>query len=411
MSKTQRFAGLKPYNIVVNEAENSAEINMYGEVVSTRPVDWWTGEPSPGNFIAQDEFLKDLDELSGKDNITVHINSVGGDLYAGLSIYNRLKGLAANVTTINDGLAASAGSLIFQAGNTRKMNAGSNLMVHGAAGFLYGYYQVQDLKSAIKQLEAHNKAAINVYAEASGRDAAEIKPLVDRETWLTGADAVSEGFADEVIGDEAKPVDMKLTPDRTTMMINGYPVAARCCGKIPESVPVMTAEEWGEMSTPENSGKPLENSMQSDNPIDINTHQNGGMENMAEIKNMDELRAAYPELLAQAEATAKADGSAAERERIQGIAAIENAIGDKDLVNAAKFGKNPMTAEQLAFAAMKAQAALGANVLNALEADANGSGASEVTPAPAQSEAPEMSDDEKAEAFLVGVAKNMKEGQ
>ena len=409
MSKTQRFEGLKPYNIIVNEAENSAEINMYGEVVSTRPVDWWTGEPIPGNFIAQDEFLKELDELSGKDKITVHINSVGGDLYAGLSIYNRLKGLAAEVITVNDGLAASAGSLIFQAGNTRKMNAGSNLMVHGAAGFLYGYYQVQDLKSAIKQLEAHNKAAINVYAEASGRDAAEIKPLVDRETWLTGADAVTEGFADEVVGDEIQQVDMKLTPDRTTMMVNGYPVAARCCGKIPESIPVMTAEEWGEMYTPETPENPNNNGMQPDEVVDINTHQNGGMENMAEIKNVDELRAAYPDLLSQVETEARASGSTAERGRIQGIEAIESAIGDKNLVNSAKFGENPMTAEQLAFAAMKAQAAIGASVLNDLEADANNSGGADVEATPAQTETPEMSDDEKAEALLLGAVKNMKE--
>lgn len=411
MGNTQKNAALTPYNILINDEDNSAEINMYGEVVRTRPLDWWTGEPIPGNFIAQDEFLRDLEELSGRDNITVHINSVGGDLYAGLAIYNRLKGLAANVTTVNDGLAASAGSLIFQAGNTRKMNAGSNLMVHGAAGFLYGYFQTQDLKSAIKQLEAHNKAAINVYAEASGRDAAEIKPLVDRETWMTGADAVSEGFADEVISNEAQPIDMRLTPDKTTMMVNGYSVAARCFGKIPDSVPVMTAEEWAEMSTPKNSGEPQSNSMQSDNPIDINTHQNGGKENMAEIKNMDELRAAYPDLYSQVENAAQAKGSAAERERIQGIEAIESAIGDKDLVNSAKFGENPMTAEQLAFAAMKKQAAISADMLNSLNADAQNSGGAGVEATPAQTATPEPTEDDKAEALLLEAVKNMKEGQ
>ena len=64
---------LMPYNIVVNEESNSAEINMYGEVVATRPTDWWTGEAIPGNFIAQDEFLRDLEGLAGKDSITVHI--------------------------------------------------------------------------------------------------------------------------------------------------------------------------------------------------------------------------------------------------------------------------------------------------------------------------------------------------
>ena len=411
MNKINGANILKPYNIVVNNEENSAEINMYGEVVSTRPVDWWTGEPIPGNFIMQDEFLKDLDELAGKDNITVHINSVGGDLYVGLAIYNRLKGLAANVVTVNDGLAASAGSLIFMAGNTRKMNAGSNLMIHGAAGFLYGYYQVQDLKSAIKRLNAHNQAGINVYVEATGKDEATIKTLVDRETWMTGAEAVAEGFADEVIGDEAQPVDMKLSPDKATMMVNGYPVAARCIGKIPENIPVMTEDEWIGMSTPTDGEKPVENSMQPAEPIDINTQKNGGTENMAEIKNIDELRAAYPEFIDSVEKTAQANGCNAERERIRGIEAIENAIGDKALVNSAKFGENPMTAEQLAFAAMKAQAGIGANMLNSLEADAEGSGAGEVESTPAEPVEPQETEDEKAEAVLLGAVNKMKEGK
>ena len=86
MPKTKSQAILKPYNIVVDEGDNAARIDMYGEVVATRPVDWWTGEPIPGNFIAQDEFLKDLSALAGKDEITVHINSVGGDMYAGIAI-------------------------------------------------------------------------------------------------------------------------------------------------------------------------------------------------------------------------------------------------------------------------------------------------------------------------------------
>ena len=195
---------MKPYNIVLNEADNSAEINMYGEVVATRPVDWWTGEPIPGDFIAQDEFLRDLDNLSTRDNITVHINSVGGDFYAGLAIYNRLRSLKANVTTINDSLAASAGSIILQAGNTRKVRAASNTMVHGVLGLLYGYYNVQDLKSVIKQFEAGNRALVNAYVEAGGQDPEKVKSLLDKETWLTGQEAVAAGFADEVIEPEVR---------------------------------------------------------------------------------------------------------------------------------------------------------------------------------------------------------------
>ena len=358
---------LIPYNIVVNEEANSAEINMYGEVVATRPVDWWTGEPIPGNFIAQDEFLRDLEELAGKDSITVHINSVGGDMYAGIAIYNRLKGLAAKVTTINDGLAASAGSLIFMAGDTRKVNAGSNLMIHGAAGFLYGYYQVQDLAAIKKQLEAHNKAGVNIYAEATGKDKDTIKNMVDKETWLTGADAVEAGFAHEVIGEDT-PVSMSLTPDKAHIVVNGVSMSVRGLTNIPAGIEVMPAA-------------PVSNAVTT-LPIDNNNQNHTRSEEEMPITNVDELRAAHPELVAQVENAARTEGANNERARIQGIEAIQNAIADNALITDAKFGANPLTAEQLAFKAMQAQAAIGNTMLNNMAADNAASGAANVATAP-----------------------------
>ena len=396
---------LKPYNIVVNEADNSAEINMYGEVVSARPTDWWTGEPIPGNFIAQDEFLRDLEGLAGKDSITVHINSVGGDMYAGIAIYNRLKGLAAKVTTINDGLAASAGSLIFMAGDTRKVNAGSNIMIHGAAGFLYGYYQVQDLADVKKQLEAHNKAGINIYVEATGKDHDTIKAMVARETWLTGQEAVDAGFADEVITSEENPVEMRLSPDKATMMVNGYPVAARFLGTIPETVAVMSAEEWAEMSTPASGSEPHNNSDKPAPQARNNTHQTGGNAQM-EIRNETDLRNAYPDLVAQIENNAQANGAAAERQRIQGIESIANAIGDAEMVRNAKFGEKPMNAQELAFAAMQKQAAIGAQMVGKMAADTANSGVKGVAGTPAGDPA---GDDPNAKADeIVNLYKSMK---
>lgn len=154
---------VKAYNMAVLD-DDTAEINMYGEVVSVLPRDWRTNEPIPG-YIGLDEFLNDLDGIKDKSQITVHINSGGGDLYAGLAIYNRLKNVKGTVTTVNDGLAASAASLIFQAGNVRKMNAGSNLMAHGVAGFLIGYYNIEELKEMVTEFKAHNRAIVNVYAD------------------------------------------------------------------------------------------------------------------------------------------------------------------------------------------------------------------------------------------------------
>lgn len=381
-----------------NVGGNDAEISMYGEVVDTRPVDFWTGQPVSGNFIMLDEFLRDLDELKNKQNITVHINSVGGDLYAGVAIYNRLKSLPANVTTVNDGLAASAGSIIFQAGNTRKVNAGSNIMIHQAMGFLYGYYNSKELKEAIKQLDAGNKAAVNIYAEASGRDIDSIKTLVDKETWLTGQEAVDAGFADELI-ESGLPVSMSLTPDRKSMVINGMVLSTRGMSNIPQRIPVMPAQNTVSPEAAVPGG-------------DIKNHKDGGKTEM-EIKNVDELRAAYPDFAAQIEAAAKESGSAAgiesERARIKGIEEIENAIADKAMINNAKYGEKPLTAEQLAFQAMQAQAAIVATVLTNMAKDTKDSGVESVAASP--NSGTEDTEDPKAEiAAAVSAYKMMKNG-
>lgn len=360
---------IKPYNIVVDEENNSATVNMYGEVVERHPVDWWTGEPVPGNFIAVDDFLRDLEDLRTKDNITVHINSVGGDLYAGISIYNRLKSLSANVTTINDGLAASAGSIIFQAGNTRQVHPGSNIMVHQAMGLLIGYYQTNDLKQVIKQLDAGNKAAVAIYAEASGREPEAMKSMVDKETWLTGQEAVDAGLADEVI-DSSVPISMSLSADRSMMMVNGLAMSTRGMSNIPAGIPVLPAKN---IVSPAATA-PVEDKNKTERSTDM------------EIKNIEELRAAYPDLMAQAETVAREEGRTAgvkeERARIQGIEGIQNAIADKAMIAAAKYGEKPLTAEQLAFQAMQAQAAIGATMVQNMAQDGDESGANGVTATP-----------------------------
>lgn len=129
-----------------------------------------------------------------------------------------------------------------------------------------------------------------------------------------------------------------------------------------------------------------------------------------EIKNIEELRNAFPEFVAQIETAARADGAKAERERIKGIEDIQVAIGDSEMVNAAKYGDAPMTAQEVAFAAMKAQAAIGATMLNKLEGDAKNSGAAAVVATPAVTEEPKaLTDDEQAAALLIGaIPTNMK---
>lgn len=354
---------------------NDAELNLYGEIVSDRPIDWYTGQPTEDAYIVSSELLADLEDLKTKDNITIHLNSVGGDLYAGLAIYNRLKALPANITTINDGLAASAASIIFQAGDTRKVHAGSNIMVHQAAGFLFGYYQLNDLNQVSKQLRAANKTAVNVYAEASGRDTDEIKRMVDAETWLTGDEAVEAGLADELISTD-EDITMGLTEDGNHLVVNGVRLSTRGMHNIPAGLPVMPA-----------------NLIQS-NAADLAADDKNSNErdDQMEIKNLTDLKTAYPELMEQARAEAfdagKAEGAADERARLEGIDTIASTIADKALVHDAMYGDNPLNAEQLALKALQQQAKIGNTMLQNMAADIVDSGVNAVNAVPAQTAEP-----------------------
>lgn len=356
---------VKAYNMAIIN-DDTAEITMYGDVVSKHPVDWWTGEKIDGNFIAVDDFLEDLEVIKDKANITININSGGGELYAGIAIYNRLKALSGNVTTINDGLAASAASIIFQAGNTRKMNAGSNLMIHGVSGFLFDYYNIQDLKSLIKQFEAHNKAALNIYAEKSGRPIDELKPLMDKETWLTGQAAVDAGLADEVI--ENAPVQMSMSADKSRLIINGFSIPTNRFNSIPQGIPVMNS---------------VTQPLQADN---LNTNNDIGGNTEMEIKNVEDLKNAFPEFVQQIENEAKTagitEGVNQEKARLQAIEEIENKIDNKELIFNAKFGEKPMNANELAFEALKAQKEVGAAVLDNIDKDAQAAGTGNVQATP-----------------------------
>ena len=119
---------------VASIGDDEGEITLYGDVVSRQPVDWWTGEPEPGLYIAPESFMEDLAAVKGKSNITIKINSCGGDLYTGIAIHNAIKGLTGHKVVVVEGIAASAASVIACAGDEVQVYPGSMVMIHGVAG-------------------------------------------------------------------------------------------------------------------------------------------------------------------------------------------------------------------------------------------------------------------------------------
>ena len=186
---------------VASIGDDEGEITLYGDVVSRQPVDWWTGEPEPGLYIAPESFMEDLAAVKGKSNITIKINSTGGDLYTGIAIHNAIKGLSGHKVVIVEGIAASAASVIACAGDEVQVYPGSMVMIHGVAGLLMDYYTLADLKKLQKDFDSSERAIAEIYHAKTGIAVEQLRTMMTRETWMVGQEAIDNGFADSGLED------------------------------------------------------------------------------------------------------------------------------------------------------------------------------------------------------------------
>lgn len=155
--------------------------------------------------IAEDPWLDDeispamfRDELnSGKGNITVWINSPGGDCFAAAQIYNMLRDYKGKVTVKVDSLAASAASVIAMAGDEVLISPTGMFMVHNPSTVAMGNHT--DLQKAIEMLDEVKESIINAYQTKTGLSRNKLSQLMEQETWLDSRKAVELGFADGII--------------------------------------------------------------------------------------------------------------------------------------------------------------------------------------------------------------------
>lgn len=166
------------------EADNPATISIY-DVIGEDP---WTGGGVSAKRIAA--ALRSV----GKADVTVNINSPGGDLFEGLAIYNLLREHPAKVTVQVMGLAASAASVIAMAADDLAMGLGSFLMIHKSWGMVLG--NEDDFREAADVFGTLDRSMVDIYAARTGQDPKEIARMMRAETWLTAADAVEKRFAD-----------------------------------------------------------------------------------------------------------------------------------------------------------------------------------------------------------------------
>ncbi len=163
--------------------------------------------------IAEDSWFDDdvtpqifKDELNaGKGDITVWINSPGGDCVAAAQIYNMLTEYKGNVTVKIDGIAASAASVIAMAGNKVLVSPVSMLMIHNPATIAFG--DSAEMQKAIDMLSEVKESIINAYELKTGMSRAKLSHLMDAETWMNANSAVAMGFADAIMKRPAEETD------------------------------------------------------------------------------------------------------------------------------------------------------------------------------------------------------------
>lgn len=171
---------------LTNVSEDSATLYIYGDITS---IKWFE------NDVCVYDLAKEIGELNGKA-LTVRINSYGGEVAEGLAIYNLLKSYPGEVTTICDGFACSAASVVFMAGAKRIMPRSSLLMIHNAWTWASG--DADDLRKAADDLEKITQPSVEIYTSVSNLDADEIKSMMDAETWIDADEALDFGFATEI---------------------------------------------------------------------------------------------------------------------------------------------------------------------------------------------------------------------
>lgn len=156
--------------------------------------DWWTGAGFTSKRMAA--ALRTM----GKGPVSVAINSPGGDMFEGISMYSMLREHDGEVTIKVMGLAASAASVVAMGGDKVMIARPAFLMIHNCWVMAIG--NRHDLRDAADQIEPFDAAMADVYAARTGEDAKVMAKLMDRESWIGGSAAVEQGFADSLLASD-----------------------------------------------------------------------------------------------------------------------------------------------------------------------------------------------------------------
>lgn len=361
---------------------NVGKIELWGDVMESKPLDWWTGEPLDIQCITPQDFKEEMAKLQNCSTIELHINSYGGDATVGIAIGNLLKQSGKHTICVVDGIAASAAFTIAMSCDEVHVYPSSILMCHEVKSFMYGFYGNEDLKKIENGNTAYNNASAEVYSRKSGMSKAQCLNLMKKESWFTGADAISYNFADKLLTvDEGQEPPVELI-NKTTMRING--IEHDISGlKIPDEFIQHTkgvnTDAGGKSMSKESLKDQILNAISSifknDAAVEEEEKQDAVIEEEEEKQNAEGEEEQAPEEPKEEEEEKQnsseievANAVEAERKRLQEIDAIAHSI-DADLVEEAKFGETRCDARELALRSLQRDSKKSSDALQKLQSD------------------------------------------
>ena len=201
----------KFWNFIKNEETSETELIFNGPISDET---WWGDEITPAMF--RDELAK----ING--NLTVWLNSPGGDCFSASQIYTMLKNHKGKVTVKIDGIAASAASVVAMAGDETLIAPTGMLMIHNPMTFASG--NKSDMEKAIAVLEEVKESIINAYVRKTGLSRNKISKLMDEETWMNAEKSLQLGFVDGILFDENKVKKQPEPPEEPDEPENNQPM-------------------------------------------------------------------------------------------------------------------------------------------------------------------------------------------
>jgi ATP-dependent protease ClpP protease subunit len=198
MPKILNFANSRakqPFKIVAKSA-TKAELVIYAGIGQ----DFW----NDGSMISAKAVSDELKKLDASvTQLDIRLNSPGGDVFDGIAIYNRLKQWKGKKTVYIDGLAASIASIIALAGDEIIIGEGALYMVHLPWTFAMG--NRMELDNTVSRLMDVEEQMISIYSKKTGMSRAEVKALLEAETWMDAEQAIEQGFVDSKMA-ESEPI-------------------------------------------------------------------------------------------------------------------------------------------------------------------------------------------------------------